>query len=61
VVCLQAERSLCETRESIEKMRGKFADVLRYFGEDPEMPPQAFFTTLEAFMRVRQAGSVGIR
>jgi hypothetical protein len=28
-------------------------DVLKYFGEDPKMTPQAFFTTLESFMRVR--------
>ncbi|EWM29957.1 Actin-binding FH2 [Nannochloropsis gaditana] len=27
-------------------------DVLKYFGEDPKMTPQAFFTTLESFMRV---------
>lgn len=30
----------------------QFQDVLRYFGEDPELTPMAFFTTLGSFLKV---------
>lgn len=28
--------------------------ALSYFGEDPELTPQEFFTTLHSFIKVRQ-------
>jgi len=49
----KAEKALEDANNSIAVMKTKFADVLRYFGEDPEMTPQAFFNTLVSFMKVR--------
>ena len=48
----KAEKSLEDANQSIGVMKTKFADVLRYFGEDPEMTPMAFFTTLVSFVKV---------
>ena len=56
----RAAKLLETLAEEKERMEGKFTSVLAYFGEDPKMTPQAFFTTLEAFMRSFEAKVVEV-
>lgn len=51
----KTSKSLDAVRADLARMRGKFQDVLRYFGEDPELTPMAFFTTLGSFLKVSSA------
>ncbi|CAN0402464.1 unnamed protein product, partial [Discosporangium mesarthrocarpum] len=42
---------LSRCRKLIEDMQTNFNGVLAYFGEDPELTPQEFFTTLHTFIK----------
>eukprot|EP00953_Heterococcus_sp_UTEX-ZZ885_P007435 4502-Heterococcus_DN1.PRE.1 len=46
----RAESDLESARRLMESMEKKFAKVLEYFGEDPELAPNKFFTTLHSFI-----------
>jgi len=46
----KVEGELNECQRLIDKVESKFMGVIDYFGEDPEMSPQKFFTTLHSFM-----------
>jgi hypothetical protein len=49
----KTDKALADMESGRERLQTKFQEVLRYFGEDPQMPPQQFFTTLESFVKVR--------
>ncbi len=36
---------------AVEKVKAKFDGVLKYFGEDPSMTSQYFFSTLQKFIQ----------
>lgn len=45
------EDQLSDAHRLLESTKSKFVNVLAYFGEDPELSPQEFFTTLHLFTR----------
>jgi hypothetical protein len=48
---VKADSHCKELERGYEKAKEKFAGVLTYFGEDPNMPPHEFFTTLSKFIQ----------
>ncbi|CAN0550175.1 unnamed protein product, partial [Ectocarpus sp. 12 AP-2014] len=46
-----AEEELAASETLVEEMQSNFSGALSYFGEDPELTPQEFFTTLHSFIK----------
>lgn len=56
----QATEALEGLRQDMARARGKFNNLLRYFGEEPHLSPAAFFSTLGAFLQAsRREGGRG--
>lgn len=48
---ISAASEIQSLTKEFDDARSSFSDLLRYYGEDSSMSPQAFFCTINAFVR----------
>ncbi|CAN0381512.1 unnamed protein product [Ascophyllum nodosum] len=54
----KVEEDLAASATLVQEMQNNFAGALSYFGEDPELTSQEFFTTLHSFIQAFEAAKV---
>ncbi|CAM9203099.1 unnamed protein product, partial [Ascophyllum nodosum] len=54
----KVEEDLAASATLVQEMQNNFAGALSYFGEDPELTPQEFFTTLHSFIQAFEEAKV---